>query len=970
MSNKVDLIRRALPHSEYNIKLSQRNAVFLGYSMSLVKRDSYYYNGNVQYKLDKDQNAVIYQVYDIPLLYKGTSITLFKKKLNEAIAEKYINPFIITNEVIEASSNGKTYLKSSKVIPWNKITVIKNYNYTYFILDGYTDKLIGNIKCVNINCSTEMRPGKGLSKNIDIGLMIKSDGSYTSNYQEADYAIDFNFNNKSNAISKGEVTPIINIVNSNKSDPDRDYNEADADYYISSNNILGTPGSYIYFNSDYMIPISNIIIIVNNADNKTKDIIIDPQDIICNPYDNLFQFKESDIYDLDTLDIEKIIIFFDTRGAMSNSYSMKYIPYNNRVKLIADFIYNESLTIGKDNVLDNIKKNIFESRFDINISDYIDENGIVKYDEIYEFIESYDKRIMSDINNEVIGFHSRYINSFTATGKEIKDNIVNVNEIIMPRSYWKDEGKPNVINGLNYVIIFRNNELYKYYDTITYYDGYYAFCANREEINDNDIFEIVLISKSFDKNKNLNNLKDIILLQDNENLSESVVNNGKIYLLSINYDLEKCNIYENDPKNNKKLFNMYLNYKGVDPSSGDKSTVVDDEFIQYFLKNFDDETNILDIFLNKNIIKRDINYTYRELYESSSFKELDYEYIKDHIYIVDLTKLPENYRNNFVSFFANDSNPCNLSIVPKEQFKYFRYAYDIDDFNSKVFDNGDVVERENDIACKLPTNFKYCRNEDQYLVFMNGKRVSKEYIFLTVPSHDTPYDELVLYISLPFTRNDKIDIFYLPFKLFEDYDYTLNDDKGKTNILFFNPYFRNMVIGEDNTMIFADGRKISCDEIEYKGKSLLKIYNDKYYRNIRCTYLLDVNREINVSKGDISVISDKYTDFIDKLIQIDYKYLHKMFSGSKLGSDPAWVNNKDINITNTDKTFEEEFYPRMGIIVQAYKDYYSAYILTGKDVISYTGEDILYKYKPGDADDEIAPVRIYDGNAEIHIPLK
>ena len=56
----------------------------------------------------------------------------------------------------------------------------------------------------------------------------------------------------------------------------------------------------------------------------------------------------------------------------------------------------------------------------------------------------------------------------------------------------------------------------------------------------------------------------------------------------------------------------------------------------------------------------------------------------------------------------------------------------------------------------------------------------------------------------------------------------------------------------------------------------------------------------------------------------------------------------------------------MGIIVQAYKDYYGAYIINGNTAIQYTGEDILYNYKEGDSSKEPAIVRIFDCSAEIH----
>ena len=56
----------------------------------------------------------------------------------------------------------------------------------------------------------------------------------------------------------------------------------------------------------------------------------------------------------------------------------------------------------------------------------------------------------------------------------------------------------------------------------------------------------------------------------------------------------------------------------------------------------------------------------------------------------------------------------------------------------------------------------------------------------------------------------------------------------------------------------------------------------------------------------------------------------------------------------------------MGIIVQAFKDYYTVYITDGNSITQYTGEDILYKYKDSDDKYDPAIVRIFDATAEIH----
>lgn len=920
MITNKELVKRVLPKTESKIKRSQANAVFTGFSMNLVSRDSYYYNGNEEFKKDFSKDMVIYQVYDLPLLSKGNNAPLFSLDLPTAVANKYIAPFLITNEVY-AKEDGVTYLKSSKFIPWNKMTIIKNYNYTYIIIDGISEDEIGSIKCVSINCRIKYRLGASLTNNIDIGLMVKEDGSITYDYKECAYAIVLNRQGNTNTIAKGDFFSMVNQVEENFKDEDREeYTESDTKKYVDNYSILGSPGSYIYFNSDYLVPVSNVLVIADIVEKGVTihNVIIEP-DIISNPYDNLFLFTETDKYDINKLSVNEVIVFFDTRGYESLSHSMKYIPYNNRIKLIADILYNASLEESNPNM--DMIENIFKNGFDINISDYVDETGSIDYNALYSTIDKYDNRIFVDEKYKVSDFHGRYINSFTLTGKELKEKVNNVNEVTLNRSYWRDDEFPYQINGFNYVMIFKNNQLYNFHKTILFKNNQFSFGLDIDSTADDDKFEFILISRCKDNIHKLEtNLLDIQLKDNGDSI---------ILRTSPKYNLKLSKIYENSPKNNTILYEEFLNNP-------------DTPFSYFSDRNYDESTYVIDILLGYDCISE---------YDMDGFQ-------KGSLYKLDLTKLPEGYRDRFKDMYLNPSNPCHLTIVPKEQFAYYNYLYNVDNFNS-IMDNdtGELVVREKDVACKLPSNMKYCREENQFFVFVNGKRVDPNSLMIAAPDVDNPYDELVLYMAQPFSASDNIDIFYLPFKMYEDDTMVKNAETGQTNILLFNSSYQT--INKDNTMIFADGSKICYDEIEYKGKSIVKIYNEDHYRNIRCTYIVGVNDAIEFSQESDS--------WMNSLNDLEWKFIYRLFND--IISDPSWVNNKDNTIPNTETSFEDTLYPRLGIIVQAYKDYYSAYTISASDIIEYTGEEILYNYK-GDPGTEPVPVMIHNAKESIHIPLR
>ena len=87
---------------------------------------------------------------------------------------------------------------------------------------------------------------------------------------------------------------------------------------------------------------------------------------------------------------------------------------------------------------------------------------------------------------------------------------------------------------------------------------------------------------------------------------------------------------------------------------------------------------------------------------------------------------------------------------------------------------------------------------------------------------------------------------------------------------------------------------------------------------------------------------------------------------------PKWVDNawRDDEHDVSD-SFEASTYERIGIVVQAYKDYYETYLLDDKrnavdstKLIPYVGDAINYSYQKGDYEKGIS--RIYDGGANIH----
>lgn len=86
-----------------------------------------------------------------------------------------------------------------------------------------------------------------------------------------------------------------------------------------------------------------------------------------------------------------------------------------------------------------------------------------------------------------------------------------------------------------------------------------------------------------------------------------------------------------------------------------------------------------------------------------------------------------------------------VSIVSKHQFRYF--------YNKT---------KEDSFKLSLPYFFNTCTNRNSYMVFRNGRLLSKDMFELLVPDYDNPFPETFIYSKKMFKAGDRVEVFYLP----------------------------------------------------------------------------------------------------------------------------------------------------------------------------------------------------------------
>lgn len=184
------------------------------------------------------------------------------------------------------------------------------------------------------------------------------------------------------------------------------------------------------------------------------------------------------------------------------------------------------------------------------------------------------------------------------------------------------------------------------------------------------------------------------------------------------------------------------------------------------------------------------------------------------------------------SLHGNNSTtqPQEMTIVSKRQFRYTHV-----DVTEEYPYTGNKIE--------LPDEFKYCINEDQIMVFYNGRYVPHGSV-LSHPIDDTPLYKVEVFLDLPeqVQEGDYLDIFYIPETLqnitdrVENFDshtpdeYINNENvspykylpANQNGFIIMTPPFYG-ITNKESTFIFINGRKLDIDSIYDVSTTTMKI---------------------------------------------------------------------------------------------------------------------------------------------------
>jgi hypothetical protein len=320
--------------------------------------------------------------------------------------------------------------------------------------------------------------------------------------------------------------------------------------------------------------------------------------------------------------------------------------------------------------------------------------------------------------------------------------------------------------------------------------------------------------------------------------------------------------------------------------------------------------NITDNMLLKLKDSDEIEFVESELFkEYINFKDIKIfaDYPEEILVYKDLIDKNNNiafnisYRNTngnlllFKNVVNNKHN--NLTAVSSRKFIYER-----------------LYVNEKSYRLKLSERFRYCDNQKQYILFINGRRMDDDTFLITIPKYSRPFWASFLYTSKFVNPGDRVELFYVPEELcnintvdeapatFDNSGY-IETDKTKLDV----PYCSN------SYLYFINGKKIPSSDIVSIDTHTIRIKSNtgtvknlrinKAYRNINEELALYMSAGISNYDNLIDYIINTFgCDYLDRLFNISIKMIEN-------------DTEKEIDITQTNVN-------RLAIINEIVRDFW------------------------------------------------
>ena len=211
-------------------------------------------------------------------------------------------------------------------------------------------------------------------------------------------------------------------------------------------------------------------------------------------------------------------------------------------------------------------------------------------------------------------------------------------------------------------------------------------------------------------------------------------------------------------------------------------------------------------------------------------------------------------------------------------------------------------DTDGDYYFLLPVDFNYCHDKSHYMIFLNGKMLSKQNFSITDPSFKRPFDKLYLYITTHLEPEDILEVYYMPSSFTDDIWF---DELDLTGDVVVDASNISVPLSTDNYFIFVDGKKINPEDVINISRNRIRIKTT--YGSIHNIVFTRYNHEIDEIEEVFKYAKDdEWSKYIDSL-----RY-----------SDLNRIINNVTYLTDNGEDYSVDHYPLSSIVSDIIGDYY------------------------------------------------
>lgn len=355
---------------------------------------------------------------------------------------------------------------------------------------------------------------------------------------------------------------------------------------------------------------------------------------------------------------------------------------------------------------------------------------------------------------------------------------------------------------------------------------YYRDQSNIKSYTYNGDHVLTLASRSsgyltMPRQKN-NGLHDYIMVFKNDHLYEyyqEIIYENRVFKIPIFHHVETHDKIE------------ILHFKNVDNNYSSLTVNDEDDYISEDLR-YD------------NFILFGNSYSGKSVYDNFDI-EKNYQYSIDFDYMNHFNDYGK-YKNTSIQLLDSYYRDKKINICSKRQFHYM---------GNKIYTNGtDEI--------KLTPEFRFCHNINQYIIFVNTKKLNADEWIVNLPS-ETNFN-ISIKLDNALNKDDRVHIFYIP----EPYEeIILENHTNSVGDIIMDVSELDYPFDSELFMIFADGNKIIADDIQNISSNRIRIKtNIPLQSNICVCKYLNPDKLLQkvFSYGDIwtksteSITADEY----------------------------------------------------------------------------------------------------------------